>query len=191
MITYNPVLHSRIKHIDIKHYFIRDHVFKKEIRIEYISTELQTADIFTKPLPDAKFSFFRNALWLSWFILNACIEREFFCLYGRKYYQLDNTIVNRFYIFRLVEKHSPVEIIKSSWCYPTVDQYIFYIILNKRLSNIHFFNHLFMKNYFMIGYFNSLFRAFTWFEIFWNILSNCLRHVSVSRKNTYRIYVYT
>lgn len=63
-ITYNPVLHSRTKHVDIRHHFIREHVMKKDIRLEYISTDLQAADIFTKPLPDAKFSFFRNILGL-------------------------------------------------------------------------------------------------------------------------------
>ncbi|XP_073137667.1 secreted RxLR effector protein 161-like [Henckelia pumila] len=53
-ITYNPVLHSRTKHIDIRHHFIRDHVQKKDVRLEHVSTDLQVADIFTKPLPDAK-----------------------------------------------------------------------------------------------------------------------------------------
>ncbi|KZV46985.1 hypothetical protein F511_15782 [Dorcoceras hygrometricum] len=63
-ITQNPVLHSRTKHIDIRHHFIRDHVLKKDVRLEYVSTEQQVADIFTKPLPDAKFSYFRNSLGL-------------------------------------------------------------------------------------------------------------------------------
>ncbi|XP_073153827.1 secreted RxLR effector protein 161-like [Henckelia pumila] len=51
-ITYNPVLHSRTKHIDIRHNFIRDHVQKKNVRLKYISTDLQVANIFIKPLPD-------------------------------------------------------------------------------------------------------------------------------------------
>ena len=63
-ITYNPVLHSRTKHRDIRHHFIRDHVSKKHIRLEYVPTESQVADIFTKALPEDKFSQFRNSLGL-------------------------------------------------------------------------------------------------------------------------------
>ncbi|XP_075504384.1 secreted RxLR effector protein 161-like [Primulina tabacum] len=63
-ITQNPVLHSRTKHIDIRHHFIRDHVQKKNIRLEYIPTDQQAADIFTKSLPENKFSYFRNTLGL-------------------------------------------------------------------------------------------------------------------------------
>ena len=54
-ITQNPVLHSRTKHIDVRFYFIRDHVEKKNVRIEYVGTEKQLADIFTKPLNEARF----------------------------------------------------------------------------------------------------------------------------------------
>ncbi|XP_075473989.1 secreted RxLR effector protein 161-like [Primulina tabacum] len=47
-ITYNPVMHSRTKYIDIRHHFIREHVMKKEIRLEYVHTDQQTEDIFKK-----------------------------------------------------------------------------------------------------------------------------------------------
>ncbi|KAK2450472.1 hypothetical protein QL285_009587 [Trifolium repens] len=46
----NPILHSRAKHIEIKHYFIRDYVQKGVIDLKFIETENQWADIFTKPL---------------------------------------------------------------------------------------------------------------------------------------------
>ncbi|KAH9792467.1 hypothetical protein KPL71_004134 [Citrus sinensis] len=46
----NPIQHSRTKHIEIRHYFLRDHVQKGDIALEFISTEKQLADIFTKPL---------------------------------------------------------------------------------------------------------------------------------------------
>ncbi|XP_073061704.1 secreted RxLR effector protein 161-like [Primulina eburnea] len=63
-ITYNPFMHSRTKHIDIRHEFIREHVMKKEIRLEYVHTDQKSVDIFTKPLPKAKFSHFCNMLGL-------------------------------------------------------------------------------------------------------------------------------
>jgi len=46
----NPILHSREKHIEIKHHFIRDYVQKGILDIQFIDTEHQWADIFTKPL---------------------------------------------------------------------------------------------------------------------------------------------
>lgn len=49
-ISKNPVQHSKTKHIEIHHHFLRDHVQKGNIVLEFISTEKQLGDIFTKPL---------------------------------------------------------------------------------------------------------------------------------------------
>nr|GEU65012.1 hypothetical protein [Tanacetum cinerariifolium] len=46
----NPVQHSRIKHIEIRHYFLLDNVQKGNISIEKIAFEDNITDIFTKPL---------------------------------------------------------------------------------------------------------------------------------------------
>ena len=46
----NPRSHSRTKHIDIRHHFLRDHETNGDIKIRHVSTEKQLADIFTKPL---------------------------------------------------------------------------------------------------------------------------------------------
>ena len=54
--------HSRTKHIDVRHHFIRDHVEKGDVSIYFISTNLQLADIFTKPLPEEQFNFIRLEL---------------------------------------------------------------------------------------------------------------------------------
>jgi hypothetical protein len=51
----NPVEHSRIKHIDIQHHFLRDHQQRGDIDIYHISIENQLADIFTKPLDEERF----------------------------------------------------------------------------------------------------------------------------------------
>jgi len=56
-IANNPVLHSRSKHIDIRYHFIRDHVSKGDVELHFIPTEYQLADLFTKPLDEARFKF--------------------------------------------------------------------------------------------------------------------------------------
>ena len=55
-------MHSRSKHIKIRYHFIRDHVQKKDIALEFIQTEFQLVDIFTKPLDENRFSFIRKEL---------------------------------------------------------------------------------------------------------------------------------
>jgi hypothetical protein len=51
----NPIEHSRTKHVDIRHHFLRDHQQRGDIDIYHISTETQLADIFTKPLDEKRF----------------------------------------------------------------------------------------------------------------------------------------
>jgi len=58
----NPILHSRSKHIEIKHHFIRDYVQKGILDIQFIDTEHQWADIFTKPLTIERFDFIKKNL---------------------------------------------------------------------------------------------------------------------------------
>lgn len=51
----NPELHHKTKHIDVRLHFIRDLNEGKVIDIEYIETENQLADGFTKPLATSAF----------------------------------------------------------------------------------------------------------------------------------------
>ena len=53
----NPILHSRAKHIEIKHHFIRDYIQKGILNLKFIDTDHQWADIFTKPLSEDRFNF--------------------------------------------------------------------------------------------------------------------------------------
>ena len=46
----NHIQQSRSKHIDINHHVTRGHVQKRDIKLSFINTEDQIADIFTKPL---------------------------------------------------------------------------------------------------------------------------------------------
>lgn len=52
----NPVQHSRTERIDIRHHFIREHVEKGNIKLQYIPTEKQLANIFTKLLDKSTIS---------------------------------------------------------------------------------------------------------------------------------------
>ena len=61
-ISKNPVMHSRTKHIDVRHHFLRDNVSKGNIELIYISTDKQRADIFTKPLGEDRFCLMRREL---------------------------------------------------------------------------------------------------------------------------------
>ena len=51
----NPMQHSRTKHIEIRHHFLRDHAQKSDITLEFASTKDQLDDIFTKPLSEEQF----------------------------------------------------------------------------------------------------------------------------------------
>lgn len=46
----NPVLHDRSKHIKLRYHFIRDCMETMKIELEFVTTELQLADMLTKPL---------------------------------------------------------------------------------------------------------------------------------------------
>ena len=61
-LTNNPVSHSRTKHIDVRHHFLRDHEAKGDIEIRHVSTEKQLTNIFTKPLDESRFCALRSEL---------------------------------------------------------------------------------------------------------------------------------
>jgi hypothetical protein len=42
----NPVFHKKMRHVERRHHFLRDHVEKGDIEIRYIDTERQLANIF-------------------------------------------------------------------------------------------------------------------------------------------------
>ncbi|GJX06952.1 retrovirus-related pol polyprotein from transposon TNT 1-94 [Tanacetum coccineum] len=54
-ISYNPVQHSRTKHIDVR--FIKEHVEKGIVELFFVGTEYQLADLFTKALSEDRFKY--------------------------------------------------------------------------------------------------------------------------------------
>ena len=64
----NPIFHSRAKHIEIKHHFIRDYIQKGILNFKFINTDHQWADVFTKPLSEDRFNFILKHLGLQLFL---------------------------------------------------------------------------------------------------------------------------
>jgi len=59
-ISKNHVQHSRTKHIKIQHHFIRELVEDGTLTLEFIHTDDQKADLFTKPFDRKRFEFLRQ-----------------------------------------------------------------------------------------------------------------------------------
>ncbi|GJW54264.1 hypothetical protein Tco_0098349 [Tanacetum coccineum] len=64
-IVKNPVFHSKTKHIEIRHHFIRDSNEKKLIQMSKIHTDQNVADLLTKAFDVGKFQYL-IARWLKW-----------------------------------------------------------------------------------------------------------------------------
>jgi hypothetical protein len=61
-ISTNDINHSRTKHIDIRHHYIRDAIKNKEVELSWVDTNNQVADILTKPLAISQFDTLRSKL---------------------------------------------------------------------------------------------------------------------------------
>jgi hypothetical protein len=59
----NPVFQGRVKHIKVRHHFLRAHVEKGDTEMKYIETKRQQADIFTKPLDVTCFASLQGGTW--------------------------------------------------------------------------------------------------------------------------------
>ena len=55
-------MHSRAKHIEIKHHFIRDYVQNGTMDLQFVPTDDQLANVFTKPLTEERLILLRSQL---------------------------------------------------------------------------------------------------------------------------------
>ena len=60
----NAVYHSRTKHIDIQHHFVREKVDNEDVKIVYCPTEEMIADVLTKGLSKEKHNRFIEGMSL-------------------------------------------------------------------------------------------------------------------------------
>ena len=62
-VSYNPEHHDRMKHVQRRHFFIRDMVESFEIEVPFVRTADNIADFFTKPMKSAsQFHAFRKTI---------------------------------------------------------------------------------------------------------------------------------
>lgn len=61
-VSKNPEQHTRMRHIDVRHHFIREKVSEGIVEVKYLPTYEQIADVLTKPLGWVLFGEFRKHL---------------------------------------------------------------------------------------------------------------------------------
>ena len=58
----NPVFHTRAKHVEVNYHFVREHVVRGDLKVQFIPTIDQLADLLTKALPTPLFLQLSNKL---------------------------------------------------------------------------------------------------------------------------------
>ena len=56
------MFHDKSKHIEIRYHYIRDMVQRGAVKLQYVTTDEQIADVLTKPLARVKFDYFKEKL---------------------------------------------------------------------------------------------------------------------------------
>ena len=60
--AYNPEYHKRVKHIERRHFFVRECVENFQLVVPYVNTHANDADFFTKPLSSKIFYDMRDRI---------------------------------------------------------------------------------------------------------------------------------
>ena len=87
----NPMFHDKSKNIEIKYYFIWDMVRSGAVKLQYVATDEQIADVLTKPLAKVKFEYFRERLGV--IQIRVPRKRECNLLHGGKH-RLFSDVIN-------------------------------------------------------------------------------------------------
>ena len=58
----NLMFHDNLNHIEILYHYIKDMVQRGAVKLQYVATNEQIVDVFTKPLARVKFEYFRDKL---------------------------------------------------------------------------------------------------------------------------------
>ena len=64
-LSFNPIQHSRMKHIQIDIHFVQDLVEKKILNVQHVHTNDQLTDLLTKPLSRQMTDYLRDKIGLS------------------------------------------------------------------------------------------------------------------------------
>ncbi|KAG8480457.1 hypothetical protein CXB51_024633 [Gossypium anomalum] len=67
-IAKNPVFHGKTKHFKIKYHFVREAELSKEINLVHCCSEVQLADILTKPLAATRFEYLKKQIGVYCFV---------------------------------------------------------------------------------------------------------------------------
>jgi hypothetical protein len=58
----NPVYQARTKHIEVDYHYVREKVLNRDVKVSFISTADQIANVFTKDLTSARFLYLKSKL---------------------------------------------------------------------------------------------------------------------------------
>ena len=62
-VSYNPEHHTRMKHVERRHFYVRDMVESFELEVPFVPPDQTVADFFTKPMKNAtRFREFRRII---------------------------------------------------------------------------------------------------------------------------------